>query len=82
MVRFEARMERERWEPWAGEYLDYALLKRRIKDASIYRDAARKELVDALTNVFQVCSGKVNSFAWSVGRSGVLKTLAVSPVNP
>ena len=53
MVQFEARMERERWEPWASEYLDYALLKRRIKDASAYKDDARKELVMALTNVFQ-----------------------------
>ena len=53
MVRFEERMERERWDPWATEYLDYALLKRRVKEAAAYKESGRKELVAALTNVFQ-----------------------------
>lgn len=53
MVQFEARMDRERHDPWGSKYLDYALLKRRIKDASSYTDDGRKELVAALTNVFQ-----------------------------
>ena len=53
MVRFAARLQREQFRPWASHYLDYALLKRRIKDASTYKEASRKELVTALTNVFQ-----------------------------
>ena len=53
MVQFEARLERERWDPWADQYLDYSLLKRRIKDAAKHSEEARKELIAALTNVFQ-----------------------------
>lgn len=53
MVQFEERIKRERWDAWKDAYLDYAILKRRVKDAASYQDASRKELVAALTNVFQ-----------------------------
>lgn len=52
MVQFEHRLARERGELWTGQYLDYSLLKRRIKEATAYKDQSRNQLVDALTVVF------------------------------
>ena len=49
------RIERERRGEWATEYLDYALLKRKISDASALRkrENVKPELVNAMTTVFQ-----------------------------
>ena len=49
------RIERERHGPWATEYLDYALLKRKISDAAALRrrENTKPELVSAMTTVFQ-----------------------------
>ncbi len=32
MVNFGMRLAREKWGPWSAEYIDYELLKRKIKE--------------------------------------------------
>ena len=32
MVNFGVRLAREKWAPWSAEYINYELLKRKIKE--------------------------------------------------
>jgi hypothetical protein len=58
MVNFGTRLSREKWGPWSAEYIDYDLLKRKIKDIlearaeGGQRSAAEGALKDIFIGIF------------------------------
>ncbi|KAK9838252.1 hypothetical protein WJX81_000293 [Elliptochloris bilobata] len=68
MVNFGMRLAREKWAPWAGEYIDYDLLKRKIQeilDARAeggHRLAAEGALKDVFIGLFDEEVEKVLQF--------------------
>ena len=42
-MRFGERLARERWVPWAGQYINFELLKRKIKECTQAADAGDLE---------------------------------------
>jgi SPX domain protein involved in polyphosphate accumulation len=43
MVHFGQRIARERWAPWLQHYLDYELLKRKLKAIQIASEQSEKD---------------------------------------
>lgn len=54
-MRFSSKIEKERHEPWAAHYLNYALLKRKQHDIEEVQDKPGHEHVfEARKHMFQV----------------------------
>ncbi len=55
-MKFSSKIERERHEPWAAHYLNYALLKKKQHDIEEVQDKPGHEHVfEARKHIFQVC---------------------------
>lgn len=54
MVNFGTRLARERWAPWSAEYINYDLLKRKIKEIQDARSEGgqRQAAEIALKDIF------------------------------
>jgi len=63
MVNFGTRLSREKWGPWSAEYIDYDLLKRKIKDIfiGIFDEEVEKVLTPPRSSVHSALQ-----VAWSV----------------
>ena len=67
-MKFAVKIEKERHEPWAAHYLNYALLKRKQHEIEEVQDKPGHEHVyEARKHIFQVSIG--NTWAQACIRS-------------
>ncbi len=88
MVNFGTRLSREKWGPWSAEYIDYDLLKRKIKDILEARAeggqrlAAEGALKDIFIGIFDEEVEKVPSPPRSSVHSGAASRLKRHQCHP